>query len=728
MSAANSSWFDRAKTDLVYGADGSVAAVRLAALACSIALVLAYVRILREITRAVGGTETLTLLVVASLVLGTVAALTVGERTAITVSVLAGVGAFAYYFSAAGIDLATALTALDQVLSDAYTLTTGVELIRVHEARTWALAYVPVPTFLTWYLALRRRYALATIPGGLALGFLVLTGDAGLSLTLGGTIAGVAMVAFGELDRHGGGLGQADLLVVLIAAMIFLSLFVPLVPGGTSEGQSLVPGAGSGTLEGSVAADADRSTITGSVDLSPEVRFTIESDEPAYWRSGVYDRFTGDEWVTTGEAEQFDGSVSAPPGRHESMVQTVQIETQVRATPAAAKAIRFSGTVEDYLEVTEHEQVRPSATLFEGDEYTVESAVIDPSPEELRAAGTNYADDIESRYLQEPDDRTDEFAEYTSDVVGDADTPYDAAVAIEEYLRNTKEYSLDVDRPSGDVAEAYLFEMDEGYCVYAATTMVQMLRSEGIPARYATGYTEGQQVDEDTWVVRGLDAHAWPEVYFPGHGWVEFEPTPMSDRDDDHAERLEEAREDDESNIDTDESEGIDIDRDNESTRDDNRTNGDDDRADDGDDSDGGLSIPQPSREQLAFTGLALLGLVAGAHRFGAPSRLARLGRLYWQRPTGSPNADAERAYRRLEDYLGARYRPRSPTESPRAYLEALSASADLDERVHAVAAAREQATFGPGVDRVTADEAIAAVDELVYATRPIRGVGAAPA
>ncbi len=690
-------------------------AVRLLALGCALGLVVAYVRVLREITRFVGGSSTLLGLVVLSLLAGTVAAVTIRERTAVALGLVTAVMAFAYYFNAAGVDLATALAALDQVLSDAYTLATGLELLRVVEARTWALAYAPVPTFLTWYLALRRHYGAATIPGGLALGFLVLTGDAGLTTTLGGALAGVGMVALGELERHDGTLDQADLLVVLLAVMVFLSLLVPLAPGGTVGDESLVPGEGSGTLEGSVASSQDRSTITGSVDLSPEVRFTIESDEPAYWRSAVYDRYLGDEWVTTGEARPYDGSLDRPPGQYETVTQRVHVETSVQATPAATQPLAVDGDIEEYIEVTDLGQIRPTVMLFEGDEYTVESAVIDPSSDELRSAGTDYPDGFD-RYLQQPDDRSQEFVDYTSEVVGDADNPYDKAVAIEGYLRQTNDYSLDVDRPDGDVAEAFLLEMDEGYCVYAATTMVQMLRAEGIPARYATGYTEGQQVDEDTHVVRGLDAHAWPEVYFPDHGWVAFEPTPMSDRDAVHDDRLADARADNESNVDTNQSEDQEI-------------PGSDDRweepgddsggADDGTDSAGGLSIPQPSTEQLAFAAVAFVGLLAGAHRFDAVWTVSRLVRLYWQRPSSSPNADAERAYERLEHFLETQYRARDAAESYRAYLQALSETNELDERVYEVAAIRERATFGAGVDRNDADAAIVAVDELVYENRP---------
>lgn len=72
--------------------------------------------------------------------------------------------------------------------------------------------------------------------------------------------------------------------------------------------------------------------------------------------------------------------------------------------------------------------------------------------------------------------------------------------------------------------------MDAGYCTYYATTMVTMLRSQGVPARFVVGYTTGEQVGDDRYRVRGLNSHAWVQVYFPDVGWVRFDPTPAGPR------------------------------------------------------------------------------------------------------------------------------------------------------------------------------------------------------
>ena len=114
------------------------------------------------------------------------------------------------------------------------------------------------------------------------------------------------------------------------------------------------------------------------------------------------------------------------------------------------------------------------------------------------------------------------------DITEDAGTQFDEAVALQNYLRDSDNFTYDTSvEPvrSGDAVSQFL-DSRHGYCVHFATTMVMLARSLGIPARLGLGYLGGQLSDDDVWQVLGGDAHTWPELYFPGQGWVRFEPTP----------------------------------------------------------------------------------------------------------------------------------------------------------------------------------------------------------
>ncbi|WP_455449007.1 DUF3488 and transglutaminase-like domain-containing protein [Natrinema thermotolerans] len=748
--------------------DGTVDVARWLALGCVLALTASYVSVLYGVTQVVGGSRSLLAIVGLSLAAATVLAGLIRPRTAAMVAAVgAGIG-FAYYFTSAGVELGTVLTATDQLVSDTVALATGLPLLRMVQAGTWTLGFAPAPVFLSWYLAARGRYAASVVPGGAALGFLVLTGDAGTPAALAGTLAAIGAVAFGDLRHRGGSIAQADLLAVLFAVTVALSLSVSVVPGEPTGPTHLTQGE-PGTLEATIDSAPQRSGISGQVDLSPEVRFTVESDEPAYWRTGVYDRFTGDEWVRTGQDERYDGRLASPPDSTETVKQTVTAETELGIMPVAPQPVELGGEIARRTTVSRHGQPRPETPLQPGESYTVESAVVDPSPAALRAAGTDYPDGITDTYLQTPEDTSSAFGGRTDEITAGADTPYDKAVAIEDALESTKRYSLEVSQPSGNVAEKFLLEMDAGYCVYFATTMTQMLREEGIPARYVTGYTTGQQIDDDTYVVRGLDAHSWVEAYFPDHGWVRFDPTPSSTRSDVHTDRLQEARANGNDDADTDESADVPIDgndpgtdeepRDgdgsdpfdgngtepndpsdvqepqNDTEPENNATNDTDDpetsfngtTVDGGDERSWLERLSAIARESVALGVVALVGLAAGARRTGALARLRREVGVYWHGPRRDPDRDAERAFERLERLLARQYRPRRRSESARAYLTALAAAAaegepPTDPRLERVLEAYERATYGGGVDREDADAAIAVVDDLARDRLPVIG------
>jgi hypothetical protein len=161
--------------------------------------------------------------------------------------------------------------------------------------------------------------------------------------------------------------------------------------------------------------------------------------------------------------------------------------------------------------------------------------------DDLRSAGTRYPDWLQSytslpgggRYRSPAALRT--IHDLAAKVVKDANavTPYDQAVAIEAYLRSDQfTYTLlPQPTPDGvDPIDYFLRVSHKGYCEYFATAMGDMLRSLGIPTRLVNGYGPGTYDGAAAaFVVRSEDAHTWVEVYFPGYGWIPFEPTKDSD-------------------------------------------------------------------------------------------------------------------------------------------------------------------------------------------------------
>lgn len=168
-------------------------------------------------------------------------------------------------------------------------------------------------------------------------------------------------------------------------------------------------------------------------------------------------------------------------------------------------------------------------TADSGVPYQVTSAVSTAEPEDLRTSGDDYASWVWSRYTNLPPDMPERVAELAARIAADAETPYDKAKAVEEYLKTSYAYTLEIDPPpyGADGVDHFLFDSREGYSEYFGSAMTVLMRSLNIPARMATGYTVGQRVpDSQLYIVADHHSHGWSEVYFSGYGWIPFEPTP----------------------------------------------------------------------------------------------------------------------------------------------------------------------------------------------------------
>jgi transglutaminase-like putative cysteine protease len=300
--------------------------------------------------------------------------------------------------------------------------------------------------------------------------------------------------------------------------------------------------------------------------LSDTIIMTIEAPNRAsanvryYWRSRVYDTYE-EGWSSTLPVVQ---SVSPDefnlnfPDYESRATSTFTITTAfpIQNLQTPTQPIWVSRPAEAYFAVNSDGSVdlshlKADPILRSGDIYQVEASLTAASVNELREAGTDYPSWVTARYLQLPETITPRTLKLAEEITSGLDNPYDITQAITDFLRVNLKYNDTVPGPPAgkEPIDWVLFEHKEAFCNYYASAEIVMLRSLGIPARLAVGYAEGerkliggtediptqepggefipQEIEPqgDIYTVRHQDAHAWPEVFFPNIGWVEFEPT-----------------------------------------------------------------------------------------------------------------------------------------------------------------------------------------------------------
>ena len=161
-------------------------------------------------------------------------------------------------------------------------------------------------------------------------------------------------------------------------------------------------------------------------------------------------------------------------------------------------------------------------------QYEGDSLLPITDPAKARKAGTEYPSEIRDSYLQLPADLDLRIPELARKSTASANNNYDKAMALEVYLRRNYDYTLNLaGSPGRDPLAHFLFESRAGHCEYFASAMAVMLRTIGIPSREVNGFLPGEFNDlGGDYIVRASDAHSWVEAYFPGSGWISFDPTP----------------------------------------------------------------------------------------------------------------------------------------------------------------------------------------------------------
>lgn len=272
------------------------------------------------------------------------------------------------------------------------------------------------------------------------------------------------------------------------------------------------------------------------VSQSDTVMFRVRAEERSYWRLTALDEFDGQVWTSRADyaarPTQLPSLFQSGSSVQES-VQEFNIE-QLGAVwlPAAFEPRSVVSTTSDIS----YEPL--SSTLIVGRplansndlSYTVTSALPRFDPEALKAIPLEAAlgSPVDSNTTL-PSDFSPRVWELAAQLTEEAASGYEQALALQSFFRSgTFVYDANVaPGHSGNRIEEFL-SIRRGYCEQFAGTFAAMARSVGLPARVAVGFTVGEADPDDPnlYVVQGKHAHAWPEVYLVGVGWVAFEPTP----------------------------------------------------------------------------------------------------------------------------------------------------------------------------------------------------------
>ena len=282
-------------------------------------------------------------------------------------------------------------------------------------------------------------------------------------------------------------------------------------------------------------------------ELGDQIVMRVRAPEPAFWRGRTFTEFDDRKWtMTTDIGQRQDGPVidvqptvgdalgSLVPS--DELVQTYFVEQdQPNVVSAASRPVQviFDGS----LWTRPDSALRSDVTLTEGSVYTVISERARVDADILRSQGDlgeyfagfrQMAGDEIDPFLAVPDSTTQRTIDLATMLRTPGESTYDTILAYEAWLGANTEYDLDAPVPhdGADAVDDFLFESQLGYCEQIASTLTIMLRSQGVPARLATGYVPGERDRvSGVWNVRGSDAHAWVEVWFPQTGWQAFDPT-----------------------------------------------------------------------------------------------------------------------------------------------------------------------------------------------------------
>jgi transglutaminase-like putative cysteine protease len=319
--------------------------------------------------------------------------------------------------------------------------------------------------------------------------------------------------------------------LVLLVAVVLAPVLLPYV------GDAVEPGEGatldSTTTDASVLRATDSLDMTSRPELSDEVVFTVATDRATFWRGQTFDVWDGSRWSRS------DGRFT--PLAAADTPRLADDDLGARGSDVVQQRFRLEAPYSDILyavptavEVKIDRPMRQradgtlqAAPLGRGATYSVTSRRIPLTAERLRSVEGDIPDAVRTQYAQAPV-ATERVLAAATEVTAGAATQYDKVLALERWMGDRVEYSLDAPlAPKGvDVVDHFLFDAEQGWCEQIASSLVVLARANGIPARLVTGYVpDDHDPVTGLFTVRERDAHAWAEVWFPEVGWVPFDPT-----------------------------------------------------------------------------------------------------------------------------------------------------------------------------------------------------------
>lgn len=272
-------------------------------------------------------------------------------------------------------------------------------------------------------------------------------------------------------------------------------------------------------------------TASGKRGVGNPIVLYVRADRELYLRGNVLDYFDGRSWTTTDKRTRklllergfysFDKYNTA-----ELTHQAIEVAQPLHNRLFGAAAIidiHFPGSV---FAEDAYGNLYVPAKMDKNTRYEVAS--------KIQLFKNRFVTDTQnnvdlSRYLQLPAELPVRVSELAKQIAGNATDALHTALALETYLRTSYRYDADSIFNSQGVTpiDHFLFESKKGHCEYFASAMTVLLRTQGIPARYVTGYpTSNYNPITGYYEIRALDGHAWVEAFIHGVGWVMFEPTP----------------------------------------------------------------------------------------------------------------------------------------------------------------------------------------------------------